>query len=213
MSGSWSLDLHRRVGVRNDSKPSGRTQSMMTIAAEKTDQTWDASHAPTVSLPSTAAGWSISMPKATTATLSERVITDPVATPSGAVFFTSFIPSSDVCKYGGDSRIWSVSYSTGFCPPCSALSGKALIQVSTGAFEEINLKDTFCCVNKIGEVPVIKPPSSSSSSSSSSSGGPPTLGPPGNVSGSFSGVPPTAQGLTLVTSPPPAKKFLHVKEK
>jgi hypothetical protein len=29
----------------------------------------------------------------------------------------------------------------------------------------------------------------------------------------ISGVPPTAQGLSLITNPPAVKKFLHVREK
>lgn len=73
---------------------------------------------------------------------SERVITDPLAIPTGAVFFTTFAPSSDICKFGGSSYLWAVNYETGGSAG-AALQGKALLQVSTGAIEEIELKEAF----------------------------------------------------------------------
>lgn len=69
----------------------------------------------------------------------ERIITEPVAMPNGAVFFTSFMPSTDICNYGGKSFMWGMSYDNGGTASSNKLKGKALVQVSTGSFEEINL--------------------------------------------------------------------------
>lgn len=69
----------------------------------------------------------------------ERSITDAVALTNGAVFFTTFKPSSDICNYGGNSYIWGVKYDTGGAASAASLTGKVLVQVSTGAFEEVTL--------------------------------------------------------------------------
>lgn len=152
------------------------------------NQSGDATTAPAANLPETMGGWVINLDSSNSSSLAERVITDPVASPAGAVFFTTFKPSADICKFGGDSLIWSVNYATGGVPPGSAMKGKALMQVSTGAFAEISLQDAFRN--------------------------------PGNLrfdgrrlASPISGVPPTAQGLSLITNPPPVKKVLHVREK
>lgn len=70
----------------------------------------------------------------------ERVITDTVSTTSGCVFFTSYKPYTDVCSIGGKSFLWAVRYNTG---GSCALKGKALLQVSTGSIEQVNLADAF----------------------------------------------------------------------
>ncbi|MEW6108537.1 MAG: hypothetical protein AB1632_05105 [Nitrospirota bacterium] len=72
----------------------------------------------------------------------ERVITDPLATPTGTVFYTTFAPSADVCDFGGSTYLWAVNYKTGGAVG-SYLHGTALIQVSTGAIEEVNLETAF----------------------------------------------------------------------
>jgi type IV pilus assembly protein PilY1 len=68
------------------------------------------------------------------------------------------------------------------------MQGTALMQVSTGAFAEVKLSTAFAN--------------------------------PGNLrldgrrlATPIQGVPPTAQGLSLITNPKPVKKFLHVREK
>lgn len=81
-------------------------------------------------------GWYITLDS------SERVITDPLASTTGAIFFTTFAPSSDICEYGGSSYLWAVKYDTGGSI-ASSLRGKALLQVSTGVIEEIVLKSAF----------------------------------------------------------------------
>ncbi len=174
ISGGTYNDMHPTC---TDSVPTGLV-----------DQSGDASTAPADTLSATAPGWYISLDPATTGSLSERMITDPLAATSGAVFFTTFKPSNDVCQFGGNSLIWAVNYATGGVPPARSMQGKALMQVSTGAFAEISLSSAFSN--------------------------------PGNkrldgrrIATPISGVPPTAQGLSLITNPPPLKKYLHVREK
>lgn len=72
----------------------------------------------------------------------ERVITDPLATTTGLVFFTSYKPYNEECGIGGKSFIWAVAYDTGGVPG-AALKGMALIQVSTGSIEQIDLTSAF----------------------------------------------------------------------
>ena len=74
----------------------------------------------------------------------ERVVTDPVAAPNGAVFFTTSNPTADTCEYGGASHIWAVRYDTGgSLSGTGILRGKAIVQVSTGAIEEVDLATAF----------------------------------------------------------------------
>jgi Tfp pilus tip-associated adhesin PilY1 len=115
--------------------------------------------------------------------MSERVITDPIASSSGAVFFTTFRPTFDVCSYGGNTYIWSVRYDTGAEPPTAALKGKALMQVSTGSFAELTLSSAFGSKNNRRTTTPIK------------------------------GVPPKSQGLSLLAPPRPTKKVLQIQEK
>lgn len=152
------------------------------------DQTGDASTAPASTLSATAPGWVITLDDATTSSQTERVITDPIAAGSGAVFFTTFKPSADICRFGGDSLIWALRYDTGGVPAASSMQGKALMQVSTGAFAEITLSEAFRNPNDKGKDGR-------------------------RLASPISGVPPTSQGLSLITNPPPVKKFLHVREK
>jgi len=90
----------------------------------------------------------------------ERSITDPVAMTNGAVFFTTFKPSVDICNFGGHSFMWGVKYDTGGVAPSSALKAKALVQVSTGSFEEVDLSTALTAEEgrKMGTPMVGKPP-------------------------------------------------------
>jgi type IV pilus assembly protein PilY1 len=90
----------------------------------------------------------------------ERVITDPVAMSNGAIFFTTFMPSTAVCNFGGNSYMWGVQYDTGGVASSNALQGKALVQVSTGSFEEVNLGAALTAEGgrKMGTPMVGKPP-------------------------------------------------------
>ena len=117
----------------------------------------------------------------------ERVITDPLATTSGVVFFTTYRPYGDDCSIGGRTFLWAVRYNTGGAPAL-ALRGRALMQVSTASVEQMELGTAF-------------------------SQGDATLNRGGRRSYSIEGVPPTAQGLSLLSPPPPVKRILHMKER
>lgn len=72
----------------------------------------------------------------------ERVITDPLATSAGAVFFTTYKPYNEECGLGGKSFIWALDYDSGGVPG-AMLRGTALIQVSTGSIEQISITSSF----------------------------------------------------------------------
>ena len=152
-------------------------------------------------LPPSMGGWFINLDAADTSYLGERVVTDPVASSAGAVFFTTFKPSADICKFGGDTFIWASNYASGGPPPDKAMEGKALIQVSTGAFKELSLKKAFDWQHP--EEPPINPITDEQIQRYDKR----------RTLQAIPGVPPTAQGLSLITNPPPVKKFLHVREK
>ena len=88
-------------------------------------------------------GWKIDLDPSTDVDGAERVVTDTVALTNGTVFFTSFKPTMDICGYGGNSYLWGVKYNTGGEAASNALKGKALIQLSTGEFKEVDLAQAF----------------------------------------------------------------------
>jgi type IV pilus assembly protein PilY1 len=101
----------------------------------------------------------------------ERLITDPVAMTNGAVFYTTYKPNFDFCQFGGNSYMWAVQYDTGTQAPAASLQGRALVQVSTGEFREIDLSTAFTSKNNrrmstpmTGKPPVDPPPIVSKSS-------------------------------------------------
>jgi len=122
----------------------------------------------------------------------ERVITDPLATTAGVVFFTTLRPYNADCAIGGRTFLWAIQYNTGGIPSAYALQGKALMQVSTASVEQLDLGTAFS-----------KPVSGADAS----------LHRGGRRSYSMEGVPPTAQGLSLLVPPPPVKRILHMKER
>ncbi|MDH4162693.1 MAG: hypothetical protein OEW15_08380 [Nitrospirota bacterium] len=136
-------------------------------------------------------GWYINMDKAGSYTDSttgetkeyrgERSITDPFASSTGIVYFTSFRPYNDACQMGGKTHLWAMKYDTG-ASPIGLLKGKAIIQVSTGSIEQIDLSAAFV-----------------------ESGG--------RKSAGITGVPPSAQGLSIMASPRAARKVVHIKER
>ena len=142
---------------------------------------------PTVS---TFKGWYVNLdpsgsftypPAAATDFAAERNITDPLAVSTGVVFFTTYKPYSDECLLGGKSALWAFKYDTGGAAG-TLLKGKALVQVSTGSIEQVNLSDAFTNAG-------------------------------GRKSASMEGVPPTAQGLSILSTPPPVKRIIHIKER
>jgi type IV pilus assembly protein PilY1 len=147
-------------------------------------------------------GWYIPLDSSTTAISydntgaqsyqAERVITDPLATTAGVVFFTTLRPYNADCAIGGRTFLWAIQYNTGGIPSAYALQGKALMQVSTASVEQLDLGTAF---------------------SKSVSGADTSLHRGGRRSYAMEGVPPTAQGLSLLVPPPPVKRILHMKER
>ncbi len=126
-------------------------------------------------------GWYINLLGSGSGYRAERVITDPLASVTGLVLFTTFQPKDDSCNPGGRSFLWAAKYDTGGAPG-ALLKGKGLLQVSTGSIEEVDLQSEF---TEEG----------------------------GRKTPAMEGVPPTAQGLSILASPSPVKRTIHVKER
>jgi type IV pilus assembly protein PilY1 len=155
-------------------------------------------------------GWYVTMRGPDTDTLmgAERVITDAVPMASGMVLYTSFMPTTDVCKFGGTSFMYAIKYDTGALPTCDSLADtKVMIQMSTGSFEQQDLKNIFSCTK--GPVIVDPPPPPV----------PPTPVPP-MPPGPIQPGPPMV-GKPPVDAPsvipsflnPPLKKIMHIQER
>ena len=86
-------------------------------------------------------GWYINLDPSSGGYGAERVITDPVATVNGWVFYTTFMPTSDICGFGGNTYIWMVDYETGGAP--QNVGGTIFIQTSTGVIKKIELSKEF----------------------------------------------------------------------
>jgi type IV pilus assembly protein PilY1 len=67
------------------------------------------------------------------------------------------------------------------------MKGKALVQVSTASVEQLDLSTAFQ-----GDAQLHKG---------------------GRRTGAIEGVPPTAQGLSLLSQPPPVKRIMHMMER
>ena len=143
----------------------------------------------------------------------ERLISDPVAMTNGVVFFTSFKPTADLCEFGGKSYMWATKYNSGGLPLCSSIEGKALVQVSTGAFIEVSLKDVIGCRNPDGTVhpPLPTPPPWADPDP------PPSWGsyvrPPGKGPGMIGKPPQEPPPIITKSNLKPIKKVLHVRER
>ena len=128
------------------------------------------------------AGWYVSLDPATTTFGAERVITNPTTDTQGSVFFLSFAPTSDICEFGGTTYLWAFDYESGG-KVTYTMQGKALVQVSTGEIKELDLSDENTFSERDNRRSV-----------------------------GFQGIPPTGQGLMVITPPSPIKKFMHLQE-
>ncbi|MCD6262392.1 MAG: hypothetical protein J7J52_05165, partial [Deltaproteobacteria bacterium] len=86
-------------------------------------------------------GWYINLESSSGGYGAERVITDPVATVNGWVFYTTFMPTSDICGFGGNTYMWMVNYDNGGVP--QNVGGVIFVQVSTGVIKKIELSKEF----------------------------------------------------------------------
>jgi len=94
-------------------------------------------------------GWYVELDLGNNDYYKERNITDPALTSQNAVLFTTIEPTKDPCKFGGRTRIWALNCATGgalldYCPVYRIderkLRGSALLQLSGGNIQQINLR-------------------------------------------------------------------------
>ncbi|NVN99836.1 MAG: hypothetical protein HXX17_10960 [Geobacteraceae bacterium] len=93
-------------------------------------------------VPASANGWFINLAAQAGSSNAERVVTDTVASINGIITFSTFKPSVDTCSYGGTSSVWSVKFDNGG-DTLSGLKGQILIQLSTGAFQQVDAGSAF----------------------------------------------------------------------
>ncbi len=130
-------------------------------------------------------GWYINLNSSEGNYNSERMITDPVASTNGWVFYTTFMPTSDMCGFGGSSSAWMVNYSNGGTP--TNIEGTLYMQLSTGAIEKIKLTEEFGQGHGSHEGRKLLHP--------------------------IVGAPPPSAGMTFILPPPPINKVIQWKEK
>lgn len=129
-------------------------------------------------------GWKIDLDAASGSNYPKRVITDTLASTSGVLTFTTFTPSKDVCSYGGNTTFWAVKYDTGGSG-ASKLKGQLLMQLSTGAFQQVDMSANNAFSQSVGR-----------------------------ESAPFTGVPPASPpSITANTNHFPTKRFLHIQER
>jgi type IV pilus assembly protein PilY1 len=136
-------------------------------------------------LPSSSFGWYINFPSPETGYKAHRVLTQPVASYNGVVYFLTSSPSSDVCAIGGYTYLWAVNYNNGGPPSLSALSGMVLTQLSTGQIA----------------TPILK----------TSAGGSALNLAGGRAMAIGQGI--SGGGFSLLGPPKPIRKILHMKER
>lgn len=110
----------------------------------------DQSNAPSV-LTSSQTGWYITMDPATANAGAQRVISNPTPDPLGAIYFISFMPTTDVCGFGGTTYVWSLDYKSGMRVTYER-QGFIVIQTSTGAIKELDLSDPNTFSQKDGRM-------------------------------------------------------------
>jgi len=82
------------------------------------------------------------------------------------------------------------------------LNGKALVQVSTGSIEQVDLTSSSCSNHD---------PNNPNNPNNST---PPVFNEfGGRRTSAMEGVPPMAQGMAILTTPPPINRFLHKIER
>ena len=94
-------------------------------------------------------GWYIDLNTEDEGYLAERVITDPTETDLDIALFTTIEPTSDVCGFGGRSRMWLLNCATGgsVTQECrnykvDSFVGTILLQLSGANIQQISVKWT-----------------------------------------------------------------------
>ena len=72
----------------------------------------------------------------------ERLTSTPSPTRIGIVFFATMSPGLELCEYGGSTYLWAMQYARA-SSVADSIVGKVLMQVSSGAIEEVDLKSAL----------------------------------------------------------------------
>ena len=152
--------------------------------------------------PDPSGNWRIDLQTTSGSTYNERMITDPLAATNGAVFFTTFAPTTDVCSFGGNSYIWAVRYDKG-ASTAGMLTGKGLLQVSTGDIAQVQLGSNRDAHGKVTDDGASSAFGAETDSSHEY----------GRRTIAFTGVSPLGQGLLVVVPPKPIDTVLQIRKK
>ncbi len=97
--------------------------------------------------PNTLVGWYRDLDPISADYFKERMISDPTTTDSNVIFFSTTEPTTDLCKFGGRSRVWQLNCATGedlFDQECNGYTtqidqGILFLQLSKGNLEKISV--------------------------------------------------------------------------
>ncbi len=192
-----AVDQRALYGIKEPCYQSNNTIGTSCVSSVPATSITDVSTTPVTSVTS---GWKIKLDLSGNDTIptesgfltvpvkAERLVASPIASSNGVVFFTTLKPSADFCSQGGNSYLWASWYETGGPPPNSSLLGQAIIQVSSGSINLVNLKGAGWAPRGTG---------SQSSSPVSTF-----------VSRGIAG-----DGFSVQSAPTPLRRILHIKEK
>ncbi len=136
------MSAQRRIyGVKDPCYSGGGMNTSCTASPLSRNDLTDVTNNPNKSPSDIGKGWYINLESSSGGYGAERVITDPVATTDGWVFYTTFMPTSDICGFGGNTYMWMVNYNNGGVP--QNVGGVIFVQASTGVIKKIELSKEF----------------------------------------------------------------------
>lgn len=189
-TGSPSFAALGPSNVFDTSTASSSSCSTQVIETQLHDQTGSISSGPAASLNASDQGWFVSLAGSETYNgtnfNAERVISNPLASPSGTVFFNTFLPTADLCGFGGESYIWALNYKNGAAPMPATMQGNILMQLSSGVLQQVSLQSAFGNQSNLGY---------------------------NNRRMNDPATGATQGGITGTLNPRPARKVLHIQEK
>ena len=104
----------------------------------------DQTTSPTASLGTTDKGWYINLYVASGTSGAERMTGGISANTNGVVFYTTFVPSSDLCVAGGFPSGWAVNANTGGTPSGRSMEGKIILTTSDQPIAKaVNIKSLY----------------------------------------------------------------------